>query len=1043
MNNALIDEFENPSCEYRGKPFWAWNGKLDPEELQRQIRLMNTMGLGGFFMHSRVGLDTEYLSEDWFECVRACIEQADELDMEAWLYDEDRWPSGAAGGAVTRNPEYRMRFIVAELTSDPDEALRSEEDVIGVFRCRMDGEQLHDPERVSGGEMPALSDEQSLLIVRISHPNLHSWYNGYTYPDTLNPEAVRQFLEVTHEEYRKRVGEEFGDTVPGIFTDEPHCGGKFRAAGHVDVDDGLPWTGDLPEVFRERYGYELADHLPELFYDVNGREVTPARRDYHDCVTHMFCEAFARQIGEWCEQNDMLHTGHVLEEPTLSSQSSVVGSCMRFYEHMQAPGMDLLTEYNREYDTAKQVSSVARQFGRRWRLTETYGCTGWDFPFAGHKALGDWQAALGINLRCQHLSWYTMEGQAKRDYPASISYQSPWWEHYGLVEDYFARINAVMTRGKEVRDLLVVHPVESAWVQIKKGWNEGDQVERLDRTLRDLRDSLLAENIDFDYGDEDILSRHGMVSDGPAGPMFTVGEADYRAVLVPPMITMRDSTLRLLKEFKEAGGEVIFAGDAPEYIDAQPSEAASGFAEECTDCPPAGRALVDAVDPTCRRVSITDADGDEIVQTLHLLREDEDNWYLFVCNTGHDFREKDEDVPVAERTDGFDRVMIRLMIEAGGRPVELDPLTGERFGARAERLGDGWSIATFLPPIGSRLFVVPKKSSDETPSPRPRLEVQRSHTVNPPKWDVTLSDHNVLVLDRPAWRSGSGDWESPEEILRIDRKVREELGLSPRGGAMVQPWARERPDVEESVGVELSYGFEVEAVPSGPVFLGLERPGLYDIRVNGTDLSPDSECGWWTDRSLRKVPVDPALMREGENRIELACRYGHKHPGFEMVYLLGEFGVQIDGTQVRVVEQPEVLETGDWTEQGLPFFSGSVTYETRLERPVGDGDRIVVRLPGYGGVAARIFIDDRPAGMAAWPPDEVEITDYLKPQGGSKLGIEILGHRRNSHGPLHWTERRRRWTGSGSFLTDGDEWTDEYELVSCGLTEPPEILLKH
>ncbi len=114
-------------------------------------------------------------------------------------------------------------------------------------------------------------------------------------------------------------------------------------------------------------------------------------------------------------------------EDTLSQQTAVVGSAMRFYEHMQLPGMDLLTERWRAYTTAKQVSSAGRQFGLRTRLTETYGCTGWDFPFAGHKALGDWQAALGINLRCQHLAWYTMEAEAKRDYPAAISWQSPWW----------------------------------------------------------------------------------------------------------------------------------------------------------------------------------------------------------------------------------------------------------------------------------------------------------------------------------------------------------------------------------------------------------------------------------------------------------------------------------------------------------------------------------------------------------------------------------------------------------------------------------------
>ncbi|NQT91763.1 MAG: hypothetical protein HQ559_03305, partial [Lentisphaerae bacterium] len=104
MKLKALDHFASPGAEFRGKPFWAWNGKMDPSELRRQVRVMQRMGLGGFFMHSRVGLATPYLSDEWFECVRACVDEAKGLGMEAWLYDEDRWPSGAAGGLVTQNP---------------------------------------------------------------------------------------------------------------------------------------------------------------------------------------------------------------------------------------------------------------------------------------------------------------------------------------------------------------------------------------------------------------------------------------------------------------------------------------------------------------------------------------------------------------------------------------------------------------------------------------------------------------------------------------------------------------------------------------------------------------------------------------------------------------------------------------------------------------------------------------------------------------------------------------------------------------------------
>jgi hypothetical protein len=406
---------------------------------------------------------------------------------------------------------------------------------------------------------------------------------------------------VTHEAYKRRFGKYFGGRIPGIFTDEPNHGPALNKSRRLAV----PWTKKLPAFFQERFGYDVRDHIPEIFYDVEGQPFSQARYHYHDCVTAMFVDAFAKQIGEWCAASGLAHTGHVLAEETLESQTSLVGSAMRFYEHMQIPGMDLLTEHRREYDTAKQVSSVAHQFGMRWRLTETYGCTGWDFPFSGHKAVGDWQAALGINLRCQHLSWYTMEGEAKRDYPASIFYQSPWWRLYPKVEDYFARIHAVMSQGQEVRDLLVIHPVESMWLMCRKGWMEeplaSEVIEYAD-LLAELRDALLAENIDFDYGDEEIMARHGRVT-GKRRPRCTIGKASYRAILVPPLKTMRRSTLGLLKTFRNSGGTVVFAGDVASHLDALPSTEPGELAERCVHTALRGRALCRAVEADCRRIS--------------------------------------------------------------------------------------------------------------------------------------------------------------------------------------------------------------------------------------------------------------------------------------------------------------------------------------------------------------------------------------------------------------------------------------------------------
>ncbi len=150
MSTKLEQAFKTPGAAYRGMPFWAWNGKLSPDELRRQIRLMKQMGLGGFFMHSRVGLDTPYLKDAWFKCVDACLDEAKKQDMQAWLYDEDRWPSGAAGGLVTKNPKYRMRTLVMTKL-DSAVALKWTKDVLAVFKVKLAGDVLRAMEPISKG----------------------------------------------------------------------------------------------------------------------------------------------------------------------------------------------------------------------------------------------------------------------------------------------------------------------------------------------------------------------------------------------------------------------------------------------------------------------------------------------------------------------------------------------------------------------------------------------------------------------------------------------------------------------------------------------------------------------------------------------------------------------------------------------------------------------------------------------------------------------------------------------------------------------------
>ncbi|MBL8028589.1 MAG: hypothetical protein JNL74_19345 [Fibrobacteres bacterium] len=1039
MDNKFESIVRNPGSEYRGKPFWAWNGKLEPEELRRQIRLMKDMGLGGFFMHSRVGLDTEYLSEEWFRNVDACIDEAEKQDMEAWLYDEDRWPSGAAGGLVTKNIKYRMRRLTVREYTDTKK-FKWEADTLAVFHIALNDSKAKIISRIKkGSKLPAVLNGELIIAFVKTIEKEKDWYNGATYLDTMNPEAVKEFIKVTHERYKKRYGKKFSKSIPGIFTDEPHHGGMMD----LDSDNNptLVWTDKLPEVFKKRYGYDILDHLVEIVYDIAGEESKKARHDYHDCKTYMFINSFAKQVGEWCKKNNIKFTGHVLEEDKPSKQTRIVGNAMRFYEYMQAPGIDLLTERWRVYDTAKQCSSVARQFGAKWRLTETYGCTGWDFSFAGHKALGDWQSALGINLRCQHLSWYTMLGEAKRDYPASIFYQSPWWDSYKKVEDYFARIGAVMTKGEEIRDLLVIHPVESAWLTCRKGWEKAEDTIFIDNSLVELRDTLLTAHLDFDYGDEEIMSRHAKVAKGKDGAILTINKGKYRAVVVPPMYTIRKSTLKLLTAFKAAGGKVIFAGKVPTLVDGVKSDAAQKLAESAIITEASGSTLAAASEST-RRIKIADAEGNEIVSVIYLLREDKEQYYLFVCNTSNSKKQMYSDTMqedrVCDRREEFKNVIISGFADCAGSPIEVNVENGKFYAAEAAKVSGVWNINTSLPVIGSRTFIIPKKKETKSFSKQPVYKTVRSIPLNENNWQVRLSECNNLVLDRSAFKIGKTEYKA-EDILKIDKEVRKALGLSSRGGSMMQPWAKEKVDNPKSVPVELTYSFNAEYVPDGDIYLAVECPEKFDISVNGTCLNTDMRSGWWVDRSLEKIPIDPSLIRRGENSIVMTIDYDQNYSGLEIVYLLGRFGTTVDGLKLSLTEPVSSLKIGDWCNQGLAFYSGSVSYITSAVKP-NDKERVYLAVPEYNGVALKIHVNGKSAGIIAWQPDEADITDYMH-EGKNEILIEVLGHRRNSHGPHHHQEKWPRWTGPAQYQST-ELWFEGYNLVPCGLNKNPELFIK-
>ena len=1017
-----LDEkiFRNPPCEYRAAPFWAWNCDLNKDLLLREIDQMKRMGMGGFHMHVRTGMSTTYLSDGFMQLIRDCVDKAKEERMRAYLYDEDRWASGAAGGYVTREERYRARYLLFTTVSyeqaeeNPasvpvDSPRTGKGRLLARYAVRLNDEgELAEYRLLKDGQQADAAETAWYAYLEIEKES--PWFNNQTYVNTLDKKAIERFVEITHERYKEVVGNEFGGAVQSIFSDEPQfCRKTTLGFAGEKKDVVLPWTDDLPDTFRAAYGEELLAGLPELYWELPGGAVSLIRYHYHDHIAERFAEGFADTVGTWCARNGLLLTGHMMEEPTLKSQTAALGEAMRSYRSFQLPGIDMLCDW-REYTTAKQAQSAAHQFGCPGVMSELYGVTNWDFDFRGHKLAGDWQAALGVTLRVPHLTWVSMEGEAKRDYPASIGYQSPWYTEYPMVEDHFARLNTVLTRGKAQVRLGVIHPVESYWLH----WGPSEATalvrDEMDEHFQSLAQWLLYGLIDFDYISESLLPQQCEAGNAP----LSVGEMAYDVVLVPDCQTLRATTVDRLESFVAAGGRLVFAGRIPELVDAKPSSRVKELAQRAECISFSKGAILSALDGV-RFVDIRDDKGMRTTNLLHQVRAEGDTRYVFLCHG-----EKPENPDVCPREDIVLRIRgewkVRRMDTAAG---EIAPLHVAYEKGRTVLRYAFYAYDSLL----IELTPGRAEAGEDAPAEKKFDYYALWHPV-----EIALSEPNVLLLDTAQYAfDDEENWRDEEELLRADDAFREELGYPLRKKVVAQPWVV--PDEPITHHLRLKFTVHSEMEIKAPQ-LALEKAESVEIAVNGCPVD-NAPVGWFVDESIKKVQLPD--LPAGDSVIELTLPFGTRS-NVEWCCLLGDFGVRVQGAEKTVIPPVRRLGFGDWTTQGLPFYCGNVTYKipVRVEK-----DTLTIRVPQYRGSVLGMEMDGVRQGDMAYAPYEYTFTN-LQP-GEHEVGITVYGNRVNGFGCVHNCDDSTCWFGPDCWRSEGVRWCYEYRLRKSGLLVSPQI----
>ncbi|MDM8007457.1 MAG: glycosyl hydrolase [Phycisphaerae bacterium] len=991
--------FEKPPREYATAPLWVWNDMLTEEQVVGTMRDLAAQKVMQVFVHPRPGLMTPYLSDDWFRLWRAALAEAERLNMNVWIYDENSYPSGFAGGFVPEAmPESRGRGLEMR-ESDAPPAWGA--DMVAVYR--LDGEQYENVSRqIRANETLSTGKYVAFSVVRATDA---AWTGNRCYVDLLYPGVVEKFLNVTAERYRREIGQHFGKRVPGIFTDEPK----------IQPVDGLPWTDRLPVEFEKRWGYSLLDHLVCLNQPVG--DYKRVRHNYLQLLHELFVACWGKPYYQFCEHNNLEFTGHYWEHEWPNCLP--VPDSMAMYAWHQRPAIDvLMNQYNQDSPHAqfgnvrivKELASVANQLGRKRTLCEAYGAGGWDLRFEDMKRIGDWLYVLGVNTLNEHLSYVTIRGARKHDHPQSFSYHEPWWEAYHVSAEYFARLSAAMSQGEQINRIALLEPTTTAWMYN----GDPDSKKRLDEigtNFQKLVTTLTLAQVDYDIVAEDTIQREGSAE----GERLVVGKRKYETLVLPPMTeNLNAATVKVLGDYVKSGGVMLSCGDPPSRVEGQDSERAA----ELVQGPKVKQVDVDRLpemllDMSKDGFAVRQAPGDRGI-LFHHRRHLADGELLLLVNTS------------------LDGSCSATVESVAGSAEEWSIEQGKAEQVVYEQADKGIRIPVELAPGGSLLLAL---HTDRRVGPgRPRSLSDRGEVKAGGDVKVRRVEPNVLTIDYVDVTSGGRTRENIN-VLKAANFVFAENGLERN------PWDRAvqfedeliRHRFSSSSGLEAIYRFTIREKVPASLFIVIERADLYAIMCNGKEVKA-AEGQWWLDKAFGKIDITEAAQ-VGENRVVIKASPLTTFHELAAAYVLGDFSLEPAEKGFAIVP-PRELKLGPWNTQGMPLFSHGVAYTRSFDVGSKNG-RYYVSLPAWLGSVAAVKVNGRPAGYIWHQPWELEVTDVLK-QYGNDIEVVVIGTLKNTLGPHHGEPGLgSAWPGMWDNAPEkGPPPGGGYSTVGYGLFEP-------
>jgi len=1009
--------FTDPPSEYRSAPLWDWNEQITEEGIDFEMKELKKAGIGGVFVHPRPGLLTEYLSDDWFHLFDYTVQKGKELGMKVWIYDENSYPSGFAGGHVP-----------AEMPDSYKHGTGLVIDTLSSLNIQMSDtiEVILKKTGTGYTDITASADQErgkkgTYYVFRKTYPQKSLWYGGFSYVDLLYKGVTEKFIDITMTRGYERNIADFGKTLSGSFSDEPNLDASM-ARGSL-----IRWTPDLWNVFRKRWGYDLRTHLLSLIGETgNWKKV---RHDYYEVLLELFVDRWAKPLSKYCEEKGLKWTGHYWEhgwpEPTHICDESAI------YMWHQQPGVDML---GNRYDTlglggqfgndraVRELRSVANQAGRVRTLSETYGGGGWELNFENQKRFVDWECVTGVNFVNQHLSYYSLNGIRKFDFPPSFSYHEPWWAQYKLLGNYIGRVCMAMSSGQQINKTLLLQPNTSAWMYFSRK-EKNPEIDTIHYHFVNFVYRMEQLQLEYDLGSEYVMKVLGSVN----GNQLRIGQRDYNLVVIPvEMENIDRSTYDMLKKYLENGGKVLSFRKEISLIDGKKSDLVNKlaakseknwfYAERLNDT----KALQLLVHD-----DFTMKDETRNGMLYHQRRILNDGQLLFVVNSN-------------------DRKKAEAEVTVDGNYVTMfDLVTGKKYEFPAKSENGKVSFHISLDPVGSILLGI----TDRQPAglePAPASGMGKIVKCDGPVTVKRESD-NVLMVSYLDLKTSESDLKDVY-FMKAQNNLYTENGIE-KGN----PWNHKIQYKKNYLeldslfkagsGFEASYHLHINPDLSTDAMKSVravvERSGLWTVNINGHELKKIPDV-YWADRNFHEFSLWPYL-KPGDNILTLKAQRMNILAEIMPVYFLGDFLVE-PLKQGFGITGGTFGTLGSWSKNGMPFYPGKVGYSENFSIEKNDGMTYRVKLNRWDGIVSEVFVNSKSAGMIAWQPDELDITPFIR-NGENEITIKVTGSLKSPFG-FFYRESDTRIFGPGSWkdAPEKSPSVSAYFFMNYGLFEPFDII---